>query len=52
LFVILSCVLQDAAHFDVGEFVDVIYVNRMRTSDDKQFVLQLFEKVKFLEFNS
>jgi len=28
--------------------VDVIYVNRMRTIGDKQFVVQLFEKVKVL----
>ena len=40
------CVVQGAGHFDAGDFVDVIYVNRMRTSSDKQFVVQLFEKVK------
>jgi len=28
--------------------VDIIYINRMRTSSDKQFVVQLFEKVIFL----
>ena len=41
-------VLKGAGHFNAGEFVDIIYVNRMRTNDDKQFVVQLFEKVKYL----
>ena len=29
--------------------MDVIYVNRMRTRADKQFVVQLFEKVSFCD---
>jgi len=44
----LMFVLKGAGHFNAGEFVDIIYVNRMRTNGDKQFVVQLFEKVKYL----
>jgi hypothetical protein len=32
-------------NYNAGEFVELIYADRMRSSDDKMHVIQLFEKV-------
>jgi hypothetical protein len=37
--------VQMPGNYNAGEFVELIYADRMRSSDDKMHVLRLFEQV-------
>jgi hypothetical protein len=37
--------MQTSGTYDASEFVQLVYGDRMRSSDDKMHVIRLFEKV-------